>query len=356
MSFDGLTSPLSSAILISSPPRFSSPTPPPQPPRSINTARRRSPLSDAEKLDKVFECLRTDVYWSISDFLRALVAAQGPVNIRRKTAFAAAAYKDAEVLGLYFDDEGQPWNGVRHSVIQALDLGRKELRKEVLQLGDTAPFTKRPTDQGGSYEALDMRQVIDTSQKEAPVLLQILRGIMAPELRRLYQRQTEPFARLVAILSILCFSQRQNTSTGFQTLLGLYLHSKGVKRRQLELLGQFGLSVSYHTILNTIKKQSEEAAIRVTAMGQSDASVTAYDNFEQTEGVKEQRLDNQGAFRSVTTGQVLQGLEIPSGGLRQDMLDPHAALSATAIFQAPGNQDDAIERQVSQCQGIQQHY
>ena len=82
-------------------------------------------------------------------------------------------------------------------------------------------------------------------------------------------------------------------------------------------------------------------------MGQSDASVTAYDNFEQTEGVKEQRFDNQGAFRSITTGQVLQGFEIPSGGLRQEMLDPHAALSATAIFQAPGNQNDAIERQVS---------
>ncbi|KAL2037226.1 hypothetical protein N7G274_010089 [Stereocaulon virgatum] len=207
-----------------------------------------------------------------------------------------------------------------------------------------APFSKNPSDRGGSYEKLDMSRVVDTSQKQAPILLQILRRIMAPELRRLYQRQTEPFARLVAILSILCFSQRQNTSTGFQTLLGLYFHSKGVKRRQLELLGQFGLSVSYHTILNIIKKQSEHAAAQVTASGQSDASVTAYDNFEQMEGVKEQRVDHQGAFHSVTTGQVLQGLEIPSGGLRQDMLDPQATLSATAIFKSPGNQSDAIER------------
>ncbi len=136
MSFDGLTSPLSSAISISSPPTFSSPPPPPQPPPSVNTTRRRSPLSDAEKLDKIFECLRTDVYWSVSEFLRALAAAEGPVNTRRKTAFAAAAYTDSEVLGLYFEDEDQPWNGVRHSVIQALDLGNKELRKEVLQLAE----------------------------------------------------------------------------------------------------------------------------------------------------------------------------------------------------------------------------
>ncbi|KAL2037846.1 hypothetical protein N7G274_009320 [Stereocaulon virgatum] len=317
MPFNHPTSPLSPVPSISSPPIFSSPSPPPQPPPSVDGTRRRSPLSDAEKLDKVFECLRTDVYSSVSDFLRVLTAAEGPVNIRRKTAFAAAAYQDSNVLGLYFDDEDRPWNGVRQSVIQALDLGNNELRNEVRRLGDMAPFSKNPSDRGGSYEKLDMSRVVDTSQKQAPILLQILRRIMAPELRRLYQRQTEPFARLVAILSILCFSQRQNTSTGFQTLLGLYFHSKGVKRRQLELLGQFGLSVSYHTILNIIKKQSEHAAAQVTASGQSDASVTAYDNFEQMEGVKEQRVDHQGAFHSVTTGQVLQGLEIPSGGLRQ---------------------------------------
>ncbi len=54
-----------------------------------------------------------------------------------------------------------------------------------------------------------------------------------------------------------------------------------------------------------IKKQSEQAAIRVTAMGQDGACVTAYDNFEQMEGVKEQRIDHQATFHSVTTGQVL---------------------------------------------------
>ncbi|KAL2048322.1 hypothetical protein N7G274_000233 [Stereocaulon virgatum] len=337
MPFNHPTSPLSPVPSISSPPIFFL-------------------AITASAASAVFECLRTDVYWSVSDFLRVLTAAEGPVNIRRKTAFAAAAYQDSNVLGLYFDDEDRPWNGVRQSVIQALDLGNNELRNEVRRLGDMAPFSKNPSDRGGSYEKLDMSRVVDTSQKQAPILLQILRRIMAPELRRLYQRQTEPFARLVAILSILCFSQRQNTSTGFQTLLGLYFHSKGVKRRQLELLGQFGLSVSYHTILNIIKKQSEHAAAQVTASGQSDASVTAYDNFEQMEGVKEQRVDHQGAFHSVTTGQVLQGLEIPSGGLRQDMLDPQATLSATAIFKSPGNQSDAIERRVSQSQSLQGRY
>ncbi|KAH6974697.1 hypothetical protein EDB80DRAFT_693140 [Ilyonectria destructans] len=82
-------------------------------------------------------------------------------------------------------------------------------------------------------------------------------------------------------------------------------------------------------------------------MGQSDESVTSYDNFEVMEGVKEQRVDHQGTFHSVTTGQVIQGIEIPSGGLRQDMLDSRAEICASDVFLAPGNRDDDINRQIS---------
>ena len=238
MESDCSTSPLSSISSISS----SLPQVDPQPPQSPahNTSSRRgSPLSDAEKLDKVFECLRTSVYWSISDFIRALTVAKGAVNARRKAAFAAAAYKEPKVLESYFVDEG-----IRQSVTQALDLDSNELRKEVRKLNDIETFTKFSSNTGDerSYDMSDMGQVIDNVEKKAPLLLKILQDIMAPELRRLYQRQNEPVGRLVAILSILCFSQRQNTSTGLQTLLGLYFHSKGVGRRQIEVLSKLGLT------------------------------------------------------------------------------------------------------------------
>jgi hypothetical protein len=170
---------------------------------------------------------------------------------------------------------------------------------------------------------------------------------MAPEFRQTYQRQKEPAARIVTIMSIFCFSQRQNTCTGFQTTLGLYLHSHGVKRQQIELLGRLGLITSYHTVIGVIKEQSDRAMVQVKGMGQSDTSVTAYDNFEIMEGVKEQRVDHQGTFHSVTTGQVIQGIEIPPGGLRQDMLDPQVTICAGDVTLAPGNQDDNIQHQVS---------
>ena len=137
------------------------------------------------------------------------------------------------------------------------------------------------------------------------------------------------------IISILCFSQRRSTYTGFQTILGLYLHSKGMKHQQIELLSKLGLLVSYDTIIRVIKAQSNQATEQVKCMGQSNTSVTAYDNFEVMMGIKEQRLDHQGTFHLITTGQVIQGIEIPPGGLWQDMLDPQVAICTSDVFLAP---------------------
>jgi hypothetical protein len=312
-----------------------------QPP--INDTRRRSPRSDAEKLDMVCGYMRKELRWGISDFTKALASAGGPNNARRKAAFAAAAYKDSEVLKSYIGDAD-----VRQSIIDTLDLGNNELRKEVERLGSMAPFNKYdPTSISGQFDTLDMYQTLQAIETQAPLLLQLVRNIMAPEFRRIYQRQKEPAARIVTIISIFCFSQRQNTCTGFQTTLGLYLHSKGVKRQQIELLSRLGLVTSYDTVIRVIKEHSSQAVERVKSMGQGDPSVTAYDNFELMEGVKEQRIDHQGTFYSVTTGQVVQGIEMPPGGLRQDMLNPQMAICASDVFLAPGNQDDDIEHQVS---------
>jgi len=253
--------------------------------------------------------MRKELRWGVSDFTKALAFAGGPANARRKAAFAAAAYKDSEVLKSYVGDADQLQDGGRQSIIETLDLGNNELRKEVERLGAVAPFNKYdPTSKSGEFDRLDMDQTLHTIQNQAPLLLQLIRAIMAPESRRKYERQKEPAARIITIISILCFSQRQNTCTGFQTTLGLYLHSKGVKRQQIELLGRLGLVTSYHTVIGVIKEQSVWAAEMVKGMGQSDASVTAYDNFELMEGVKEQRVDHQSTFHSVTTGQVIQGM------------------------------------------------
>lgn len=91
---------------------------------------------------------------------------------------------------------------------------------------------------------------------------------------------------LVNILAVMCGSQRRNESSGFQRQLSVYLHSKGVKRRQIEALHRLGLCCSYHKTLQVIKRQSEAAAEAVTLRGEQPTAVTAYDNFEQMKHVK----------------------------------------------------------------------
>ena len=84
----------------------------------------------------------------------------------------------------------------------------------------------------------------------------------------------------------------------------------------------------------------------MAARGQQPTVITAYDNFEQMEHVKEQRVDNQSSFHSVATGQLIQGIEMPEGGLLQSMLNPTTNLQLEDIFLSPGNQRDAIEVEV----------
>jgi hypothetical protein len=189
-------------------------------------SRRRSPRSDTEKLEMACKYMRKELRWSISDLIKALASTHGANNARRKAAFAAAAYKDPEVVRCFFNDADELWNGVKESVIGKLDLGKNELRKEVKSLNSIEPFNKYdPTLKSrvlGEFGAFDIDQLLDTIQKEAPLLLQLIRDIMAPENQWNYQRNKELAGRIVTIISLLCFSQRQNTCTGFQTSLGVY--------------------------------------------------------------------------------------------------------------------------------------
>jgi len=291
---------------------------------SVDTSRRQPPRSDIEKLDMVCNYMRNEFRWGVSDFVKALASSTGSNNTRRKAAFSAAAYEDLEVLRSYFEfeDTEQLWNSRRKSIIEILDLGKNELRKEVERLCSIMPFSKYDPALSGQFDSLDMEQTLLAVQEQAPLLLQLIRDIIAPDYRPSHQSRKEPAGRILTIISILCFTLHKNTSTGFPTTLGLYLHSNGVKRQQMDLLSRLGITISYKSVIELIKEQSTWAAERVESMGQGDASVTAYDNFELMEGIKEQRVDHQSTFHSVTTGQVIQGIEIPPGGLRQDMLDP----------------------------------
>ncbi|KAH8751038.1 hypothetical protein F5883DRAFT_507546 [Diaporthe sp. PMI_573] len=341
------TSPLSSIRSISDPSAFNTPSPSSELQANTDTGIRRERRNGTEKLDLVWRYIVDEMNWSIGDFVRTLCTSDGQANARRKTAFARVAYQDLAVLDACIGRSGGPGTAEsREHLIEYLDIGPIELRKEIASLARFKPFHKSQEAEDGGFERLDMRKLIETAEKTCPLLLRTLRGVIQPhsQVRGGYDNiPPQVDGVLVNILVVMCGTQRRNGSSGFQLQLSVYLHSKGVKRRQIEALHRLGLCCSYHKTLQVIKRQSEAAAEAVTLKGQQPTAVTAYDNFEQMEHVKEQRVDNENSFHSVTTGQLIEGIEMPEGGLLQSMQNQAARLRVQDIFCCPGNEADAAE-------------
>ncbi|KAH7118424.1 hypothetical protein EDB81DRAFT_817406 [Dactylonectria macrodidyma] len=208
------------------------------------------------------------------------IGSAGQANTRRKTAFARVAYQDLAVLDACIGRSGGPGTAEsRGHLIEYLDIAWPRFK----------PFHRSQEAEDGGFERLDMRKLIETAEKTCPLLLRTLRGVIQPhsQVRGGYDNlPPQVDGVLVNILAVMCGSQRRNESSGFQLQLSVYLHSKGVKRRQIEALHRLGLCCSYHKTLQVIKRQSEAAAEAVTLRGQHPTAVTAYDNFEQMEHVK----------------------------------------------------------------------
>ncbi|KAI9849791.1 MAG: hypothetical protein M1837_000002 [Sclerophora amabilis] len=100
--------------------------------------------------------------------------------------------------------------------------------------------------------------------------------------------------------------------------------------------------------MRSVEQLSDKAKEEVAQFGSRIDAITAYDNFEQVEGVKEQRLDDNSKFHSVTTGEVFGGREIPATGLLQSMLNCSVRLDYfNDILKAPGNQLDAVQTKMT---------
>lgn len=61
-----------------------------------------------------------------------------------------------------------------------------------------------------------------------------------------------------------------------------------------------------------------------------------YDNFDYREGIKHQFISNHAEMRSVTTGKVFRGADIPPGGLKKSMLHHEVPLASEDLLYSPG--------------------
>ncbi len=111
------------------------------------------------------------------------------------------------------------------------------------------------------------------------------------------------------------------------------------------MLDRLDVTVSYKTVHRVLKQLEREESNTLTQADQSELAVTAYNNFEQVESIKSQRLDDNNIFHSVTTEELVKDADISADDLTQNMLR-NASLTLSQALQNAENCDDEIESQI----------
>ena len=198
----------------------------------------------------------------------------------------------------------------------------------------------------------DLNQMLNFNKQDYVKEAESLSPYMCRLIRQLLKRRHDTKANdstLIGILSHISYARAPRTSNNLPTAIGLCIHGGGVQARTIDLCHKIGLCEGYKTILRVSKEVSGVHQEVVRDIGSTPTSVTAYDNFEQTFGVKGQRLDDNSEFHSVTTGEVLHGREMPPSGLTQSMLYPSISLKAPHLVRGPGMELDLPRKQVRCC-------
>jgi hypothetical protein len=133
-------------------------------------------------------------------------------------------------------------------------------------------------------------------------------------------------------------------------LLGVHLHSMGVKRRSLSLLVLYrpiGILCTpfldiYYFFFYDRKLENPQRQIKDIANTTALQIVIAWDNLDYSETVLHQRHRDPSR---ATTGKLGVSQNMSVGGLRKSMLHPDIALDENDISFAPGSLDDEILHQ-----------
>lgn len=197
-----------------------------------------------------FEAIRRDMWekhrWSIGTFLYQMVTAEPRKlydwSIKTRVKKLAEAIAQKEVLEILMKHS---WDELSDNVISTM---AKRIRVEIDRLGSTdiglGSFNPKTT-----IHELDIPHIHDRIQKAAPVLCKLLFALLEPKhpSKRDLVKANQGLVTIIA--ASITHAYAPNTYDTFQMLLGVHLHSMGVKRRSLSLLTGLGLIPSYRNIM-----------------------------------------------------------------------------------------------------------
>jgi hypothetical protein len=137
------------------------------------------------------------------------------------------------------------WDELSEIVISTLV---KRIRVEIDRLVSTdiglGSFNPETT-----VHELDIPHIYDRIQKATPVLCKLFFALLEPRYPGKRDRVKANQGPITIITASIAHAYAPNTYDNFQMLLGVHLHSMGVKRRTLSLLAGLHLIPSYRNIM-----------------------------------------------------------------------------------------------------------
>lgn len=245
-----------------SPPPRSSRSPSPQP--DIGAPNKRHEQFDyvggltvRERVDRVLSQLYGEHRWTIKDLIYYMATEESPKKYamtakKRAKDISKAIFDKPEVV----DALSQASTHLRDHYIANL---AKSFEKELWALRSQPGF--------GEFNAeIDPRDLItpglvDRSKELAPGLWHFLQNIIKSQSAGNPEQTKSANSDLFMICMMLAFSNAPRKNNAFPMLLGMHLHSMGVKRRTINLLAGLGITVNYRTVINHTNEVAEIAAV-----------------------------------------------------------------------------------------------
>jgi hypothetical protein len=183
--------------------------------------------------------------WSIKTFIHHLVTAEPaePYNIgcsARAKALSDAIYQQPEVV----EQLSRVSEDIRIMGSMALATRLRTELSAVSKPGVGLGEFESKAD----IDSLNIPTLAERIQNEAPELWELLASLMEQQHASRRDTLTEYQGSMVMICSILAQARAPRKCTNLPMLLGIHLHSMGVKRRSLNVLAQLGVTSSYWAI------------------------------------------------------------------------------------------------------------
>jgi hypothetical protein len=215
-------------------------------------------LSDRERVDQILAKMQAEHRWSIKDLLYHIVMEEpekkwATSRKRRIDDLSKAIFDQPEVTTALFQATPQFRD-------QDMTTFTKIYRTELRELCSRSGFGK--FDAEIDPKDIDIPHLVEQAKEAAPGLWSFLKTLVetGPTGGRLFANLD---GALLMICIVLAHYSSPYNSNNFHMLLGMHLHSMGVKRRSINLLAGLGVTSNYQTILSHMNSVARIGEVRL---------------------------------------------------------------------------------------------